>query len=152
MAAEKTEFQKAIQEGLKEIENNPVLREANEKFSQDLAKKKSMHTCMCGIQKPIRLSDIKTSSRIHYVDNICKECFTDDYKDLCTVVCLTCRKAVLRVTPHTTKSGFRFEKGKVYHTEACPMCHPNLKTSSIIEQLQYEKDKGWTSQTFSPNK
>lgn len=96
--------------------------------------------CACRKIK-IHVSEIKHhwTGVCHASDNICKECQRMVPKHA-LVVCLGCKAVVARMAPTTLKSGFRIEPLKIYHTDRCPNCKPDVASSRIIEaELFYRK-------------
>jgi hypothetical protein len=74
--------------------------------------------CACGEPKPISMFSPARSKHIAYIDNVCEGC-KNNFKDLATIVCCSCKRVVARLAPHKDPKGFRFEKGGIYHTDTC---------------------------------
>jgi hypothetical protein len=73
-------------------------------------------------------------------DPVCKSC-RSEIAGTCPIVCVPCKTVVSRMKPHKDTSGFVFEKDKAYHTDRCPACSEDCKTSFLIEKAAYDKDK-----------
>lgn len=81
------------------------------------------------------------------LDSLCSECW-EFYRDLVPLVCVNCWTVVCRIEPHVDRrTGFKFERGRVYHVEECTECtsrlhHNDVVPVSIIELTQYRKQLG----------
>lgn len=99
---------------------------------------------LCACKKVVELQGLKVrdSGVTMYLDNICEGC--PGLREKSVIVCVGpgCRQVVAHLDPCVDKEGFRFEKGRVYHTDACPTCKPNLKSAVVIEQLLFYRKKG----------
>ena len=99
--------------------------------------------CACG-KKFIPMGDLRyfnTEFVRGVLDSICKEC-AGSVKGMVPIVCVKCKAVVARVQPYRFENGFEFRKDKMYHTDACPNCDPQLKSgvrsSRLIEKHVYE--------------
>ena len=99
--------------------------------------------CACGKVKPTAQMQVFNTGVVHAVDNICRGCEHLD-KGLARIVCVRCRVVVARVSPHKDPIGFRFDAGRTYHTESCPVCDPSVENNRtlIIEQFLYHRERG----------
>lgn len=87
--------------------------------------------------KPLKLDQIPiiNTGVIHATDKICKEC-QKLVADLCPVVCVKCKDVVSRMAPGKDKHGFETKKGKSYHIEFCPVCHPETFEDNPYYEMQ----------------
>ena len=76
---------------------------------------------------------------IQALDSVCTFC-RKDVSNTCPIVCVGCKSVISRMAPHKDKSGFKFEANKVYHTDRCPSCSLDCKTSFLIEKAAYDKE------------
>lgn len=100
--------------------------------------------CACGHVKNIAEMQVFNTGVVNAIDNICRGCREHPDKGLARIVCVRCRIVVARVSPHTDPIGFRFDAGRTYHTESCPVCDPSVieKRTLIIEQFLYHRERG----------
>jgi len=79
-------------------------------------------------------------------DQICEEC-EKTYRDCAIVVCKVCigRPVIARIVPKRMDNGYVVRPRAVLHTDACNVCRPGLKTSTVIEIAEWER-------TSRPNK
>lgn len=89
--------------------------------------------CACG-KKRISLEEVAwhNTGVCRAIDTMCREC-REQLPTHALVVCVGCKAVAARMAPCLLKSGFRIEPRKIYHTEACPNCRPDVKVTSIIE-------------------
>ena len=99
--------------------------------------------CACGEVKPVASMRVFNTGQVMAIDNVCRGCEHID-KGLARIVCFRCKVVVARVSPHTDPLGFKFEAGRTYHTESCPVCDPSVtnKRTLIVEQFLYYRDRG----------
>ena len=71
-------------------------------------------------------------------DQICPECW-NTYKDTARIICKVCKVTICRVKPKLLDNGFYVRPRMVLHSNACNVCKPGLKTSTIEEIALYEK-------------
>lgn len=72
-----------------------------------------------------------------FPDQICGECW-ETYKDTARVVCFTCKVTICRLVPKVLESGYYIKPRSVLHAEACNICQPGIKESTIVEIAQWE--------------
>ena len=72
-------------------------------------------------------------------DQICPKCWKE-YDEAARVVCWKCKVRICRLVPKVLESGFHIRSRHVYHSTACNVCKPGLKTSSIIEIDEWMKN------------
>jgi hypothetical protein len=87
-----------------------------------------------GCRKPMAVEEVQYhwTGIFRASDALCSECTALTPKHA-LVACVNCQSIVARMAPETLRSGFRIESRKIYHTDACPDCRPDVTTSSIIE-------------------
>lgn len=100
--------------------------------------------CLCGIARTaLDFPRYKTSAGVEYVSSVCAHCPTKTVKDqwskLAIVVCVGCKKELIRMVPRREKSGFEFRSGQHYHVMNCPVCKPGLDRSPFVEQTLFER-------------
>lgn len=98
--------------------------------------------CACR-KKVMHVSEIKHhfTGVCNATDTMCDECLRQVTKHA-LVVCVGCRAVVARMAPTTLKSGFKIESRKIYHTDCCPTCRPEVERSTIVEaELFYRSVK-----------
>lgn len=102
--------------------------------------------CACGkMCSPLKFSPLHTGV-MQVLNNVCPGCKDGAKadKELSKIVCVGCRKVVLRPPPFRDPDGFTYVAGKTYHTENCPVCKPDIVQSLIIEKVLYMKKQGKT--------
>ena len=95
---------------------------------------------LCACNKRVSILQMKmrkSQAGAIYVDNVCEGC-EKTYQDTCKIICPTCKRVRIRMTPAKDKIGFAFEKGKTYHFDGCPACTGKLE-SPVIEKLLYDR-------------
>jgi hypothetical protein len=100
--------------------------------------------CACG-KKFIQMTDIayhKTGLVDAASDTECKECLPA-HKGFALVVCLTCKAVVAKMPPKKYQGGFEMLASRCYHVTKCPTCHPDIKTSHVLEKYLYDKERGY---------
>ena len=102
---------------------------------------KNEEVMCCGCNTYVHISQFKSinTGYISAFDPVCKSCSTE-IEDTCPIVCVPCKTVVSIMKPHKDSSGFVFEKNKAYHTDRCPTCADDCKTSFLIEKAAYDKD------------
>lgn len=106
--------------------------------------------CACG-KKFIPVSEIKfhnTKFMKGVTDSLCDECLPM-VKNFAIVVCIKCRSVVARMAPTHFRTGFVVRAGEYYHTNACPNCVKDVKSTILIEKYFYEKENGFPVKELS---
>lgn len=95
-----------------------------------------------------RKKNIHVSELVHHwtgicnaSDNLCTEC-SRMMPNHALIACLGCQAVVARIAPERLKSGFTIEPRKIYHTDQCPNCHPEVTTSKILEAEVFYRSLG----------
>ena len=70
-------------------------------------------------------------------DQICAECWTT-YQDAARIICVKCRVTICRAQPKVLDNGFVIRPRTILHVDACNVCRPGLKQSSILEIASWE--------------
>jgi hypothetical protein len=103
--------------------------------------------CACG-KKKIQLDEVRMfdTGYVKVCDNHCHDCLKD-YKGLCPIVCIQCKKICAWLSPGQDKDGFKRVAGKAYHIDRCPECNPEHfkdrdQVTIIIEKQIYRQRKG----------
>jgi hypothetical protein len=73
-------------------------------------------------------------------DGACLEC-RKTAKDCCPIVCVRCKDVVARSEPYTDQDGFKFEKNRAYHVDACPDCVEGGSSSMVVEKKIFIREK-----------
>jgi hypothetical protein len=71
-------------------------------------------------------------------DQLCPECM-ETYKDTAKVVCRTCKVTICRLVPRILDNGYYIRPRAVLHSDACNVCRPGLRASSITEISDWNK-------------
>lgn len=73
-------------------------------------------------------------------DQICEEC-RKTYNECAIVRCGSCIKhpVICRLKPCVLDNGFTIRKQAVLHSNACNICQPGIKQSTIIEVDEWER-------------
>ena len=73
-------------------------------------------------------------------DQVCEECSVV-YKDCAIVRCAGCahHPVICRVLPKVMDNGYIIRPRAVLHTDACNVCRPGLKESTITEINNWER-------------
>ncbi len=73
-------------------------------------------------------------------DQICEEC-AKVYRECAVVRCSKCSKhpVICRLKPGMLDNGYRVARNAVLHVNACNICTPGIKTSTIIEVAEWER-------------
>jgi hypothetical protein len=104
-------------------ELRPVLeqREDAAEILKDLAESEE---CACKKMKSLKEFTVLHTGVIPILNNVCRGCKEGEDLDrkMCRLVCVSCRKVVMRGEPFQEKDGFKFEPNKTYHVEHCPVC------------------------------
>ena len=100
--------------------------------------------CLCGIKRTVLdFAQRVTPSGVSYRESVCIHCprntVLKQWSKLAVVVCVGCRKELIRLSPRKEKSGFEFKAGHTYHVLNCPLCKPGLDRSPFVEQTLYER-------------
>jgi len=100
--------------------------------------------CICGKWKDLRDMEIVDTGVIHAISNVCRGCRSAVRHDrgLARVICVTCKRVVMRLVPHVDQVGFRYEANRSYHVDSCGFCTPGLKVSYVIEKLLHDRRMG----------
>lgn len=74
-------------------------------------------------------------------DQLCGECIKT-YADTAKVICRKCKAVICRLKPKMLASGFYIRPHGILHVEACGICRPGLRESSIQEIEEWERARG----------
>ena len=102
-------------------------------------------TCMnCGEQIDRNDTEIKKTKYSKYLDTVTKTpcCSRLINKDLCPMICVGCNRIALFMSPHRNNDGFEYHKGSCYHIDRCSNCDGMSDSSTILEQIVYNKLNG----------
>lgn len=80
-----------------------------------------------------------------FQNNVCPGCKEGEKLDasMARFVCVKCKRAWHRIEPAKDNTGFAYKAGHSYHTDGCPYCAPEGKTSvRIIEKVLHDRKLG----------
>lgn len=118
-------------EDLPVLTNNQILFK---KVKQDPALPGNIVPClMCG--KPFIMPVF-----IGTPDQLCGECMKT-YADTAKVICSKCKVVICRLAPKMLANGFYIRPHSVLHVDACGVCRPGIKASTIQEIEQWERTR-----------
>jgi hypothetical protein len=95
------------------------------------------YTCACNKLKPVSEARFKHTGVRNIIDPVCKGC-EKTHAGLATIVCGKCGALVGTMKPHKDKTGFVFNAGSYYHTDACSDCKPEATQVTIIEKKIFD--------------
>lgn len=98
--------------------------------------------CACGHKVHISSFDTINTGVFTCLNNVCRHCKTGQQMDreYARLVCVKCKKVLLRVKPAKDKTGFSFVGGRTYHITSCPECHPEIENPIIIEKATWDRN------------
>lgn len=82
---------------------------------------------------------------VTFQNNICPGCKEGEKLDaeMARFVCVKCKRAWHRMPPVKDNTGFAYKAGRSYHTDGCPYCAPEGKSSvRIIEKVIHDRKLG----------
>lgn len=100
--------------------------------------------CACAKKANPRQFSVLNTGVLQVLNNVCRGCSLGCKldKELVRVVCVGCRKVVMRFPPTKDPDGFVYKADTSYHTERCPVCSPGLDKSVIIEKVIFMRKNG----------
>jgi hypothetical protein len=100
--------------------------------------------CACTKKaNPYQFSALDTGV-LQVLNNVCRGCSQGLKldKEMARVVCVGCRRVVMRFPPVKDPDGFEYKAGTSYHTERCLVCSPGLDKSVIVEKVIFMRKNG----------
>lgn len=116
------------------LKNLPPIKTEKDRLNED-----GLIKCACD-KKYISCSEARMFNTGYTViaDTHCHDCLKD-YKGLCPIVCIACKKIVAWLAPGKDGDGFTRLKGRSYHIQKCPDCIPEDFTDKDAVTVLIEK-------------
>lgn len=102
-------------------------------------------TCVCGKSVPISQVHTMNTGTIIITGDVCKGCKAGkkQHAETAALVCINCKRVMMRMSPCKDPTGFEYKAGHAYHTKGCALClPPDQKTTQIIEKAVWDSKLG----------
>lgn len=99
-------------------------------------------TCACGKKVPVDKLEMLNTGVFIMPNDVCKGCKAGHKEDAekARLVCVCCKRVIMRIPPCTDKSGFTFLPGRTYFLEHCGNCNKTTERHRIIEKVAWNND------------